>query len=124
MPAIWGYFQSTIGYFRVCVVVLDQELKAWTLWSLTVGQVSPPVKDSRSIRMTDTSLQSISYHGLYQRPCIERSCLGRRLHTLGLQIAQSRSYLYTLGPEVGNIYILGALGIRKKELKKKTKKSY
>ena len=30
--------------------------------------------------------------------------------TLGLQIAQSRSYLYTLGPKVGIICILGALG--------------
>ena len=30
--------------------------------------------------------------------------------SLGLQIAQSRSYLYTLGPKVGSIYILGALG--------------
>ena len=29
---------------------------------------------------------------------------------LGLQIAQSRSYLYTLGPKVGIIYLLGALG--------------
>ena len=33
-----------------------------------------------------------------------------RTISLGLQIAQSRSYLYTLGPKVGNIYILGALG--------------
>ena len=32
-------------------------------------------------------------------------------YTLGLQIVQSRSYLYTLGPKVGIIYILGALGI-------------
>ena len=30
---------------------------------------------------------------------------------LGLQIAQYRSYLYTLGPKVGIIYILGALGV-------------
>ena len=30
--------------------------------------------------------------------------------SLGLQIAQSRSYLHTLGPKVGIIYILGALG--------------
>ena len=29
---------------------------------------------------------------------------------LGLQIAQNRSYLCTLGPKVGIIYILGALG--------------
>ena len=39
-----------------------------------------------------------------------------RTHSHGLQIAQSRSYLYTFGPKVGNIYILGtyilgALGI-------------
>ena len=33
-----------------------------------------------------------------------------RLGTLGLQIAQSRSYLCTLGPKVSIIYILGALG--------------
>ena len=32
--------------------------------------------------------------------------------TVGLQIAQSRSYLYTLGPKVGSISILGALGFR------------
>ena len=31
--------------------------------------------------------------------------------TLGLQTAQSRSYLYTLGPKVGTIYVLEALGI-------------
>ena len=31
--------------------------------------------------------------------------------TLRLQIAQSRSYLHTLGPKVGTIYILGALGL-------------
>ena len=30
---------------------------------------------------------------------------------LGLQIAQGRSYLYTLGPKVGIIYIRGALGL-------------
>ena len=30
--------------------------------------------------------------------------------TLGLQIAPSRSYLHTLGPKVGIIYVLGALG--------------
>ena len=29
---------------------------------------------------------------------------------LGLQIAQSRSYLYSLGPKVSVIYILAALG--------------
>ena len=32
-------------------------------------------------------------------------------YTLGLQIAQSRSYLYTLRPKVGIIYILGAMGV-------------
>ena len=41
---------------------------------------------------------------------LPRSPLGSRT-TLGLQIAQSRSYLYTLGPEVGIIHILGALGL-------------
>ena len=30
---------------------------------------------------------------------------------VGLQIAQSRSYLHTLGPKVGIIYIHGALGL-------------
>ena len=30
--------------------------------------------------------------------------------SLGLQIAQSRPYLHTLGPKVGIIYIHGALG--------------
>ena len=44
-----------------------------------------------------------------------RSTLGRVMDfiillSLGLQIAQSRSYLYTLGPQVGIMYILGALG--------------
>ena len=34
-----------------------------------------------------------------------------RIHTLGLQIAQSRYYLQTLDPKVGTICILGALGI-------------
>ena len=29
--------------------------------------------------------------------------------TLGLQIAQNRSHLQTLGPKVGTIYVLGAL---------------
>ena len=29
---------------------------------------------------------------------------------LGLQIAQNRSYLHTLGPKVGLVYILGAIG--------------
>ena len=33
--------------------------------------------------------------------------------TMGLQIAQSRSYLYTLGPKVGIIHVLGALGKQK-----------
>ena len=33
------------------------------------------------------------------------------LITLGLQIAQSRPYLHTLGPKVGFIYIHGALGL-------------
>ena len=32
-------------------------------------------------------------------------------YTLGLQIAQSRSYLQTLSPKVGTICILGTLGI-------------
>ena len=32
--------------------------------------------------------------------------------TLGLHIAQSRSCLCTLGPKVGMIYILGALGLQ------------
>ena len=32
-------------------------------------------------------------------------------HTVRPQLAQSRSYLYTLGPKVGTIYILGAPGI-------------
>ena len=31
--------------------------------------------------------------------------------TLGLQIAQSRSYLHTAGPKVGIIYILGVTGV-------------
>ena len=31
--------------------------------------------------------------------------------TLGLQIAQSRSYLCTVGPKVGIIYVLGLLGL-------------
>ena len=31
--------------------------------------------------------------------------------TLGLQIAQSRSYLYTLRPKVCIVYILGAMGL-------------
>ena len=31
--------------------------------------------------------------------------------TLGLQIAQSRSHLRTLGPKIGIICILGALGL-------------
>ena len=30
--------------------------------------------------------------------------------SLGLQIAQTRSYLYTLRPKVGIIYVLGAMG--------------
>ena len=34
-----------------------------------------------------------------------------QFHSLGLQIAQSRPYLYTLGPKVGIIYIHGAPGI-------------
>ena len=33
--------------------------------------------------------------------------------SLRLQIAQRRSYLYTVGSKVGIIYILGALGFRK-----------
>ena len=33
---------------------------------------------------------------------------GKRL-SLGLQLAQSRSYVYTLGPKVGIISVLGAL---------------
>ena len=36
--------------------------------------------------------------------------LGSKYITLGIQIAQSRSHLYTLGPKVGIICILGALG--------------
>ena len=32
-------------------------------------------------------------------------------HTLGLQIAQRRPYLYTLGPKVGMTYIHGGPGI-------------
>ena len=36
-------------------------------------------------------------------------CRSTRI-SLGLQIAQNRSYLYTLGPKVGIIYILGDLG--------------
>ena len=38
------------------------------------------------------------------------ACYGGLFQTLGLQIAQSRSYLHTLGPKVGIIYIHGALG--------------
>ena len=41
-----------------------------------------------------------------------RKGLGFRVRvTLVLQIAQSRSYLETLGPKVGTICILGALGL-------------
>ena len=40
------------------------------------------------------------------------------LNTLGLQIAQSRYCLQTLEPKVGNICILGALGIRRPPNKK------
>ena len=47
---------------------------------------------------------------LYERACVNYEPLASTL-TLGLQIAQSRSYLYTLGPKVGIIYILGALGL-------------
>ena len=36
--------------------------------------------------------------------------------SFGLQIAQSRSYLHTLAPKVGTIYILGALGFGQKAL--------
>ena len=36
---------------------------------------------------------------------------GSLLRSLVQQIAQSRSYLYTLGPKVGIIYMLGALGV-------------
>ena len=32
--------------------------------------------------------------------------------TLGLQIAQSRSYLYSLGPKVSILYALGNPGLR------------
>ena len=35
--------------------------------------------------------------------------------TLGLQIAQQRAHLCTLGPKVGTIYILGALGLKASE---------
>ena len=35
---------------------------------------------------------------------------GRGYITLGLQMVQSKSYLCTLGPKVGIVYILGALG--------------
>ena len=35
---------------------------------------------------------------------------------LGLQTAQRRSYLHTLGPKVGSTYILGALGWASKPL--------
>ena len=38
-----------------------------------------------------------------------RTWQGLGLQTLGLQIAQSRSYLDTSGPKVGIIYVLGAL---------------
>ena len=45
---------------------------------------------------------------------MESSITGALLYSqstsLGLQIAQSRSYLHTLGPKVGMIYILGAIG--------------
>ena len=43
--------------------------------------------------------------------------------TLGLQTAQSRSYLYTLGPKVGIIYILGAPGVGKKATHRGRKRS-
>ena len=42
--------------------------------------------------------------------CIASLITLRPTTTLGLQIAQSRSYLCTLGPKVGIICILGALG--------------
>ena len=38
------------------------------------------------------------------------SCCWEYAITLGLQIPQSRSYVHTLGPKVGTIYVLGALG--------------
>ena len=38
-------------------------------------------------------------------------CLQTKVHSLGLQIVQRRSYLHILGPNVGTSYILGALGI-------------
>ena len=41
---------------------------------------------------------------------ILRICVWRLPKSLGLQIAKSRSYFHTLGPKVGIIYILGALG--------------
>ena len=56
-------------------------------------------------------------HGFMRAPNL-RTRLGgdprinlRVLHSLGLQIAQSRSYLYASGPKVGSTCILGALGI-------------
>ena len=41
---------------------------------------------------------------------IPAKCPDTEYLSLRLQIAQSRSYLYTLGPKVGVIYILGAVG--------------
>ena len=45
---------------------------------------------------------------LMREPSLEES----GLITLGLQKAQSRYYLQTLGPQLGIICILGAMGVR------------
>ena len=38
------------------------------------------------------------------------NCQRPKPKTLELQITKSRSYVHALGPEVGTIYVLGALG--------------
>ena len=55
------------------------------------------------------------YWSACQRLACKCRCRGQACaapcHSLRLQVAQSRSYLYTLRPKVGIIYILGAPGI-------------
>ena len=55
----------------------------------------------KGIRTTVAASKNVLHLG----SAILRYCL-----SLGLQIAQSRSYLQTLHPKVGTIFILGALG--------------
>ena len=90
-----------------CILGFKRASRTWHVGSMYALYTLGPLGDElRGIRAGGLE-QHGSGKGARIRILVELCCHFR----FGLQTAQSRSYLYTLGPQVGIMYILGALGI-------------